>query len=223
LENAMRLKMSIVGVLVGLISAGGFAQTVCSARTPQQTLPAGWVASASDSSPENSSDFYRLARIVVDPELHVRWAMIANCTHPEWPLQMVAVVPGQQVTLARSALPAISLSSKPSAVRRHVSSPVVMQRAIDSPVVVNPPMTAPNPPAPKPFQVSPPNPAATLPLVRAGDVVRLWSSDANVRLEMEVVSLEYGRAGQVIHLRRVGQTTLLAGVVVGQDSAELLP
>jgi len=39
------------------------------------------------------------------------------------------------------------------------------------------------------------------------------------RLENDVV----GRAGQVIRLRRVGQGTLLAGVVVGKDSAELMP
>jgi hypothetical protein len=40
---------------------------------------------------------------------------------------------------------------------------------------------------------------------------------------MAVVSLEYGRVGQVIHVRRMGQTTLLAGVVVGKNSAELIP
>jgi flagella basal body P-ring formation protein FlgA len=61
------------------------------------------------------------------------------------------------------------------------------------------------------------------PLVRAGDRVHLWSFDANVRLEMEVVALEYGRVGQVIHLRRSGQNTLIAGVVVGKDSVELMP
>lgn len=62
-----------------------------------------------------------------------------------------------------------------------------------------------------------------VPVIRAGDLVRLWSSDGNVRLEMAVVSLEYGRVGQVIHVRRMGQTTLLAGVVVGKNSAELIP
>ena len=62
-----------------------------------------------------------------------------------------------------------------------------------------------------------------VPVIRAGDLVRLWSSDANVRLEMQVVSVEYGRVGQIIHVRRMGQTALLAGVVVGKDSAELIP
>jgi flagella basal body P-ring formation protein FlgA len=62
-----------------------------------------------------------------------------------------------------------------------------------------------------------------VPMIHAGDLVRLWSSDSNVRLEMAVVSLEYGHLGQVIHVRRVGQTTLLAAVVVGKDSAELIP
>jgi flagella basal body P-ring formation protein FlgA len=61
-----------------------------------------------------------------------------------------------------------------------------------------------------------------VPVIHAGDLVRLWNSDSNVRLEMAVVSLEYGRLGQVIHVRRVGQTTLLAAVVVGKDSAELI-
>jgi flagella basal body P-ring formation protein FlgA len=61
-----------------------------------------------------------------------------------------------------------------------------------------------------------------VPVIHAGDLVRLWSSDSNVRLEMAVVSLEYGRLGQVIHVRRIGQITLLAAVVVGKDSAELI-
>jgi flagella basal body P-ring formation protein FlgA len=64
-------------------------------------------------------------------------------------------------------------------------------------------------------------------LVRAGDRVHLWSASTNVRLEIEAVSLDYGRAGQVIHLRRLAnarvQTAMLAGLVDGADSAELLP
>jgi flagella basal body P-ring formation protein FlgA len=73
--------------------------------------------------------------------------------------------------------------------------------------------TAPDPPEPL--------------LIRAGDRVRLWSAGANVRLEIEAIALEYGRTGQVIHLRRLGndasQKAILTGVVDGVGSAELLP
>jgi hypothetical protein len=213
----MMLRRPILGVLVALISSCGFAQSICYARTPEQALPSGWVAQAKESTSELSADLYRLARVVVDPELHRRWALIANCTHPEWPLQTIALAAGQPIPPTPVAQP-LALVQSASVAEQHVKPPaIVNRRAKSSPPAVQPPI-APN-------YVKPPAPdlSAIAPLIRAGDLVRLWSSDANVRLEMEVVSLEYGHAGQVIHLRRPGQTALLAGVVVGKDSAELIP
>jgi hypothetical protein len=202
----------ILGLLVALITSGGFAQPSCSARTPEQALPPGWIEATNHATLESSGSVYRLSRIVVDPELHRRWALIANCTHPERPLEIVALSRGHVIVPTQAAKPFPLPPFSPGLARHSVPTEVAPGSAILSPSNVSVPTAA-------VLAKS----SATVPLIRAGDLVRLWSSDANVRLEMEVVSLEYGRAGQVIHLRRVGQTALLAGVVVDKDSAELIP
>ena len=69
----MMWRRLILGVMVAMVGGCGFAQVACSARTPQQALPFGSVAATEESSSVSSDDFYRLARIVVDPELHRRW------------------------------------------------------------------------------------------------------------------------------------------------------
>ncbi|HTU49449.1 MAG TPA: hypothetical protein VMF56_02585 [Acidobacteriaceae bacterium] len=206
----------ILGIVIAMVSGCSYAQTLCSARTPEQTLPSGSVAATAQPAP-SSDDFYRLARIVVDPELHRRWALIANCTHPERPLEIVALVSGHVVVPNVVARPVSSASSIPGVSHHTIQNEVVHLRVISS---------LPNVPAPTstmPAKTSTSDPSTAVPVIRAGDLVRLWSLDANVRLEMQVVSLEYGRVGQIIHVRRMGQTALLAGVVVGKDSAELIP
>jgi hypothetical protein len=213
----MRMRASIIGMLVAMVSGCGFAQVACSARTPQQALPSGSVAAAHESTSDSSSSFYRLARIVVDPELHRRWALIANCTHPERPLEIVplstehVIVPAPAVQALPSAIPVAKGAQRmnQTEVPRHPAISSLPSAPAASAVVVR--------------KTSTPDPSAMAPMIHAGDLVRLWSSDGNVRLEMAVVSLEYGRVGQVVHLRRLGQTALLAGVVVGKDSAELIP
>lgn len=79
----------------------------------------------------------------------------------------------------------------------------------------------------RPALAAPPIDRAQTVLVRAGDRVHLWSAGANVRLELEGIALDYGRAGQVIHVRRWGNgtasTAMLMAVVDGAGSAELLP
>ena len=211
----MMWRRLILGVMVAMVGGCGFAQVACSARTPQQALPFGSVAATKKSSSVSSDEFYRLARIVVDPELHRRWALIANCTHPERPLEIVSL------SARNTVVPALAADSVPSALRiSGVTEQRVQTEVAPGHAILSPPSAPTAVMVPK---TSTPDPSVTLPVIRAGDLVRLWSLDGNVRLEMAVVSLEYGRVGQIIHLRRMGQAALLAGVVVGKDSAELIP
>lgn len=215
-RSFMKWRKLILGVVVGTVSGCGFAQVTCSAHTPEQALPSASVVTTNKGTSDSSASFYRLARILVDPELHRRWALIANCTHPERPMEMVAlsgpvVVPDMDVQPVASASltfgESFSIVQAGAVRRRTTSSPATVPQM--RPAAVATPAT--------------PAPSAMMPVIRAGDLVRLWSSNGNMRLEMAVISLEYGRVGQVIHVRRTGQTTLLAGVVVGKNSAELIP
>ena len=213
----MRMRACIVGILVAMASTCSFAQAPCSARTPRQALPPGAVVAAPEPIPNSSADFYRLARIVVDPELHRRWALVANCSHPERPLQIVALSTEHVTVPAQAMQPAPSASREPGATLSKARTKASRNHAISSPPKIGAPII------PNPVEKSNPDPSKNVPVIHAGDLVRLWSSDSNVRLEMAVVSLEYGRLGQIIHVRRVGQTTLLAAVVMGKNSAELIP
>jgi hypothetical protein len=216
-KSFMMKRRLILGVVVAMVSGFGFAQVTCSARTPQQALLPGWVAATQQFASPSSSNLYRLARIVADPELHRRWALVANCTHPERPLEIVALLTGHEVSSTSAAQPVPSAPRLPGAAQPGARKQVARRPAISS---------SPSAPAPTAVVVrktSAPDPSTMVPMIHAGDLVRLWSSDGNVRLEMAVVSLEYGRVGQIVHLRRLGQTALLAGVVVGKDSAELIP
>lgn len=219
----MMLKSPILGVLVVLIGGCAQGQSTCTARTLESALPPGWAVQVNtQSNPPQSlepTSRYRLARIVVDPELHRRWAFIANCAHPEWPLQVVAIASGlaprtvhAATTATPSTAPAASISAARTPQHPTVPRPTVLPQS-----------STPTHVARSSAQLSTPISSQGAPLVRAGDLVHLWSSDRSVHLDIEVVSLEYGRAGQVIRLRRLGQSALLAGVVVGKDSAELIP
>jgi hypothetical protein len=221
-------RAGILGVAVAAVSGCGFGQVVCTARTPLQVLPSGWIGTAHESA-SSSGSFYRLARIIIDPELHRRWALVANCTHPERPLEIVALSTGHMIIPTRTVQPVRSALPVTKVVGRRIQTKAARDSATFSPLI------APQPRAPMVAETSAPNPSATVdtstpvdssamvPMIHAGDLVRLWRLDGNVRLEMAAVSLEYGRVGQIIHLRRVGQTALLAGVVMGKDSAELIP
>jgi hypothetical protein len=50
-------------------------------------------------------------------------------------------------------------------------------------------------------QVSIPVSAETTPIVRAGDVVRLWKQESSLRIEVAGVSEESGGLGKTIHVR----------------------
>lgn len=170
-----------------------------------------------------------MRRVVRDDILHRNWAVFQDCAHPERPPEMVQIVTPSSLqnmqTAARSRTGKIAASSTQTVlpVMTRIAKNQVQARL--KPVLPPPfkhqaisstPLSSIASSTPKPL------------LVRAGDRVRLWSASANVRLEVEAVALEYGRAGQVIHLRRLnsgiaGQRIILTGVVDGAGSAELLP
>ncbi len=159
---------------------------------------------------------FTVRRIVTDRMLHQTWAIVEDCSHPERPLEMIqlgAPISPAKVEPTQAAAPAIPVAVAQSVPAIAARSP---QIAVSEPVSSS---------VPAPFSS-----AALLPqplLVRAGDRVHLWSASTNVRLEIEAVALDYGHAGQVIHLRRMGsdpsRRVMLAGLVDGADSAELLP
>jgi len=220
LRHPMMLSRTILGVLVAMIGGCAFGQSACTAHTPEQALPAGWQVKATQTSLEPSrvtSNWFRLDHVVLDPALHRRWAFIANCAHPEWPLQVVALTAGPSAPPYAVANPRPAPQAASFAAERVPRQGAPAQRAISTPP--SPQFQTTRTYAQSPAPIS----SSTAPLIRAGDLVHLWSSDANVRLEIEVVALEYGHAGQIIHLRRLGQSSVLAGVVVGKNSAELMP
>ena len=180
---------------------------------------------------------YAVERIMDDPVLGSRWALVADCEHPERPVVAVLLASAHLAArhLAsplsngifsppppRSALASASVSTATSSMRAADrllprsrialsnlaprAGPLLRMVAANSAVA---PMIA----APV--------------LVRAGDSVILWNQEPDLRLEIAAIALEYGHAGQVIHLRRGGQlatpTTTLTGVVRAPGSVELMP
>jgi hypothetical protein len=63
-----------------------FAQTACYS-TPSAAIESLRVDSSLQPSPEGGG--YRVTGIRVDPLLMQRWAMVASCGHPEWPVLAV--------------------------------------------------------------------------------------------------------------------------------------
>lgn len=169
---------------------------------------------------------FAVERVITDRVLHQTWAVVEDCSHPERPLKMVPLAKSTslqhglprpanrqvQVAAADALQPLVTRSAVPKAFS-------IAVRAASSSALPTVEIS----PAAMPFS----SPTSSPTLVRAGDRVHVWSASANVRLEIDAIALEYGRTGQVIHLRRLGrnqtQTTLLAGLVDGEDSAELLP
>jgi len=158
---------------------------------------------------------FAVRQVVADPMLHRRWAIVENCAHPERPLKMIQL--GAPISPARGkpvraaqTIPVAAAQIVPAMATR--ASQITVSEAVSSPALARFRSAA---PLPQPL------------LVRAGDLVHLWSASTNVRLEIEAIALDYGHAGQVIHLRRTGndpsERVMLAGLVDGTDTAELLP
>jgi hypothetical protein len=64
------------------IAVASSAQAICYS-TPRTAIDA--VSKSSSFSPASNISGYRVTKIQSDPVLGQRWAMIANCGHPEWP------------------------------------------------------------------------------------------------------------------------------------------
>lgn len=212
----------LMGILL-LLEALPARATPCSATTPEQAAATFAIAQTDSRRPARVSNpasgapvrsRYRVRRILIDAALSKRWAMVEDCAHPGRPLQMVAIE-GNLADVApdrtRPQTAAAKLPAKPVSASGSIQGPVqpsTAERRNQTRALAN-------------FNIPGGNPPQTL--VRAGDRVYLWSIGDSVRLKIEATAVEYGRAGQVIHLRRAGQKELLAGVVMGPDSAELMP
>lgn len=215
------------GMLFLLAGNHAIAESAYS-RTPEHTAEMAQKIPAGGNLPlvlRPATPKYRTRRIVADPFLHRSWALVEDCRHPERPLQMVELPAGVPPSAVHINAPLPQPTTRPIS-SATVSSPIRSPQWLAASVTPSP---SPQPARNLPASSAPVKPPAAM-LVRAGDRVHLWSVQANVRLEIEVVALEYGHAGQVIHLRRVDRATgqgttgaMLAGVVTGVDSAELLP
>jgi hypothetical protein len=160
---------------------------------------------------------FAVRQIFTDRVLHQTWAIVEDCSHPERPLKMISFHES-----ASTGVPSFTAQKNPVAATSPIQ-PLQMSKLARQ-LVVDPVSTP-----IRPVMISSPIAPSllSLVLVRAGDRVHLWSASTNVRMEIEAVALDYGHAGQVIHLRRIGnnheQTPMLAGLVDGADSAVLLP
>lgn len=133
-------------------------------------------------SPALKNDGYRVTRIELDKVLGQRWATIARCDHPEWPVV---------------ALPANGASS--------LASPREMEDSV----------TGGN---------------RIAPVVRAGDVVRLWRQEGVLRIEVAGVSEESGGLGKTIRVRLLRRNLddqsipkQFSGVIRGPLDVEMQP
>jgi hypothetical protein len=125
---------------------------------------------------------YRVSTIKLDPVLGLRWAMIANCAHPEWPAFAVSA----------NATSLIPVRQTP--------------------------------------QPSPANSAKAVPVVRAGESVRLWWQGNLCRFDVAAVSEENGGLGKTIRVRLLHRATeeqsapqQFFGIVRGPSDVEMQP
>lgn len=149
-------------------------------NTPRTAIDA--LVANSSFSPALKNDGYRVTRIESDQVLGRRWAMIARCGHPEWPV---------------FALPANGASS--------LASHQQTERSVTDGV-------------------------RTAPVVRAGDVVRLWRQESLLRIEVAGVSEESGGLGKTIRVRLLHRNTddqsipeQFSGVIRGPSNVEMQP
>jgi hypothetical protein len=125
---------------------------------------------------------YRVTRIESDQVLGLRWAMIARCAHPEWPL----------VALLANGVGSVALTQE-------------TERSLS-------------------------NGLSTTPVVRAGDIVRLWRQETFLRIEVAGVSEESGGLGKTIRVRLWHRNTddqsipeHFLGVIRGPLDVEMQP
>jgi hypothetical protein len=160
------------------ISMASSSRAVCYS-TPRKAIDALGNSSYSSALKD---DGYRVIKIESDRVLGLRWAMIARCGHPEWPLV---------------ALPANGASS--------VALTQETERSVSDGL-------------------------STTPVVRAGDIVRLWRRESLLRIEVTGVSEESGCLGKTIRVRLLHRNTddqfipeQFLGVIRGPLDVEMQP
>jgi hypothetical protein len=180
MSNSVYSHLRDIGLISLLTHQGIFAvmrsQATCYS-TPRTAIDA--VATKPPSSPVLESSGYRVTSVQLDSVLGKRWAMIANCGHPEWPAL---------------ALPTNGAIQPQEAGRSFTE---VVRAA---------------------------------PVVRAGELVRLWRQESLLRIEVDGISEESGALGTTIRVRLLrknmdDQSTpqQFTGVVRGPSNVEILP
>ena len=138
------------------MSIGSSSRAACYS-TPRAAIDA--LIAKSSFSPTIKNDGYQVTRIELDQVLGRRWAMIARCDHPEWP---VVALPTNGASL--------------------LASTEETERSVTAGL-------------------------RTAPVVRAGDVVRLWRQENFLRIEVAGVSEESGGLGKTIRVRLLHRNT----------------
>jgi hypothetical protein len=183
MRNVRCSQPGCVGI-IALFTLQGISMTVSSRAacysTPRNAIDA--LVANSSYSPALKDEGYRVTRIESDQVLGLRWAMIARCGHPEWPLV---------------ALPANGASS--------LALPQETERSVTDGL-------------------------STAPVVRAGDIVRLWRRESSLRIEVAGVSEGSGGLGKTIRVRLLHRNTddqfipeQFLGVIRGPLDVEMQP
>ena len=96
MNSPLHLQLRHVRLIFFVMFPGTFVATLTQAacyKTPRTAIDALQTNSSVSLTSESSG--YRVTRLQSDPVLGQRWAMIANCNHPEWP---VFALPANEVT-----------------------------------------------------------------------------------------------------------------------------
>ncbi len=223
---ALYWRIALCGLLALCLGGSGSAWAIsCAASTPEIAVRE-WVHPQVEARPAVDAtrrEGYTVQRVIADPVLGAQWALVANCAHPERPPIAVALSEEDSRLLQQQAARLAAIGEEPAMpgmpeVPRYIPALVRLDRSpiLSSTSTVgrsNTMFTKISAPAPM--------------LVRAGDRVVLWNQEPQLRMAIEAVALEYGHAGQVIHLRRGGQgaslNATITGVVRGPGSVELMP
>jgi len=228
-----------IGLWLAMWLAPAAAQALlCTAQTPEQAAEQWQRAQGADAQ-IRAEEWrqplgYAVVRVVHDPVLGQAWVQVQDCAHPSRPLVAIAL-PERAVT-HRTSAPAIrtahatashpAMAASGMAANEFLAS---MSRASQPQLPTYTPqavrMATPQEVAQSQAAQAFQTPAPVL--VRAGDRVTLWNREPDLQMNLAAIALEYGRAGQVIHLRRTGgfgkPEDMIAGVVRAAGSVELLP
>ncbi len=212
--------------LASMFLTGNLWALACTARTPEAAAQQ-WLRQQRETvqtlqenpsiKPEHVTVGYIVQRIFSDPVLKTQWALVADCAHPARPLIAIALPQGT-LRMERNSQP-VQAAWHPAEIPDYAPVHVCLKLTQVAPpgngVLFQPTNATGVRSTPEPV------------LVRAGDRVVLWNQEPQLRMEIGATALEFGHAGQVIHLRRGGTSSswnaTMTGVVRGPDSVELMP